>query len=140
MKSFSTSLSKIHVVRLMKDEDLLDSLTSFIRENEIKSGFINGIGALSTAQLGYFDGTDYQKIVISENVELTSLTGNIALLNGQPMLHIHALVSDPSGTTKGGHVFSGCIIDPTGEFIIYEFTVPMERSLDPSSGLNLLNL
>jgi hypothetical protein len=124
----------------MKDEDMLDSLTSFIRENEIKSGFINGIGALSTAQLGYFDGTDYQKFVISENVELTSLSGNIALLNGEPMLHIHALVSDPSGTTKGGHVFSGCIIDPTGEFIIHEFTDSMERSLDPPSGLNLLNL
>ena len=124
----------------MKDEDMLDSLTSFIRENEIKSGFINGIGALSTAQLGYFDGTDYQKFVISENVELTSLSGNIALLNGEPMLHIHALVSDPSGTTKGGHVFSGCIIDPTGEFIIHEFTDSMVRSLDPSSGLNLLNL
>ncbi len=124
----------------MKDEDMLDSLTSFIRENEIKSGFINGIGALSTVQLGYFDGANYQKFTISENVELTSLSGNIALLNGQPMLHIHALVSDPSGKTLGGHVFSGCTIDPTGEFIIHEFADPIERSLDPSSGLNLLNL
>jgi len=140
MKSHSTSISKIHIVRLMKGEDMLDSLTAFIRENEIKSGFINGIGALSTTQLGYFDGTDYQKFVITENVELTSLTGNIALLNGQPMLHIHALVSDPSGVTNGGHVFSGCIIDPTGEFIIHEFQEHMKRSLDPSSGLNLLDL
>ena len=90
MKWLSTTTSKVHVVRVMKDEDLLESLTAFIRDNNIKSGSINGIGALSTAQLGFFDGSECQKFTITENVELTSLTGNIALLDDQPMLHIHA--------------------------------------------------
>jgi uncharacterized protein len=42
--------------------------------------------------------------VLAEQVELLSLIGDIALRDGEPQVHAHAVVSRADGTAHGGHL------------------------------------
>ena len=60
MKYLAQTSEKSFLIRLMKGEDILLSLQKFCREHqEIGAGKINGIGAVSQAVLGFYDGCQY---------------------------------------------------------------------------------
>ena len=69
------------------------------------------IGALSRAELGYYDQVSqkYGRIQIEEPVELVSCSGNISMRDDQPFVHAHAVLSDREGKVRGGHLTSGTI-------------------------------
>ena len=66
--------------------EIIGQITRVIRENDIRAGHLNVIGALDQAEIGYYDQVShsYQGIQINEPVELASCSGNISLLAGQP--------------------------------------------------------
>ena len=58
----------------------------------------------SDATLGYFDfeKKDYKKIPVREQVEVLSLLGDVALKDGEPKLHLHAVLGRSDGAAIGG--------------------------------------
>lgn len=126
------------LARLDHGEEIIGQITSIIRENDIRAGQLNIIGALEQAEIGYYDQVThiYQGVQINEPVELASCSGNISLLKGQPYAHVHAVLSGMTGTVWAGHLTSGRIF--AAELYIQELIGrDLIRSPDSVTGLNL---
>lgn len=127
------------VGRLDYESDLLLSLTEFIRGKGITAGTVSVIGACKKAKVAYYNQLEkkYYDLVFDKPMEIISCTGNISLLNGQPMLHLHIALSDEEGKVFGGHLIEGTKIF-AGEFYIRELIGPeLQRKKDELTGLNL---
>ena len=96
-------------VTLHKGDEGAAGLTEFAEQNHITLAHVTAVGALNAAVLGWFDPDKraYKKIAINQEVEVVSFIGNIAMENGKPFLHAHAVVALPDGSTKGGHFIEG---------------------------------
>ena len=62
-------------------DEVMDILKTFANEHSLKASRITAIGAFSKAVLGYYDFSikDYKRIPVTEQVEVVSLLGDIAL-------------------------------------------------------------
>ncbi len=126
-----------YLLRLFRGEDVLESLQKFCKHNNIGSGQIQGIGAVSAAKLGFFDGTEYLVNSFSENLEILSLNGNIAQ---SEIVHVHGVFGRIDGSCIGGHIFLGCIVSVTCEIQIQVLEPTVSRAEDPKIKLKLLEL
>ncbi|MHA1198528.1 MAG: PPC domain-containing DNA-binding protein [Candidatus Heimdallarchaeaceae archaeon] len=144
MKSKTVKLVKVHFLRLMKGEDLLESIIKYCKEKNISSGSIQGIGAISNPSIGYYDleNKTYLTNNYDFNAELVNCSGNIATNKdtGEIIAHLHMVVGDPKGQTYGGHVMPKNRISVTGEFIILETEGSNYRAIDEDFNLMLLDL
>ncbi|MGB9839865.1 PPC domain-containing DNA-binding protein [Thermovenabulum sp.] len=127
------------VGRLDYESDLLLSLTDFVREKGITAGTVKVIGACKKAKVAYYNQGEkkYYNLEFDKPMEIISCSGNISLLNGQPMLHLHIALSDEEGNVVGGHLVEGTEVF-AGEFYIRELIGPeLQRKKDEITGLNL---
>lgn len=129
------------VVRLEKGEELVKTLTEFVDDKKIEAGFIQGLGGVLKARLGYYNLTRKKYIFrsVKEAVELMSLQGNISRIGDEPALHMHAVVSDKRNKAHGGHV-QEMVIGGTCEVYIKTFKERIEREVDSEIGLPLMQL
>ena len=125
-------------VRLDKGEEIFGSLYEIIEQYNIKSGWINGLGAVNNVVMGSYDpeNKNYNKINFNEDYELTSLIGNVSTKDNKPFLHIHVNISNQKCQAFGGHLFSGDII-ATGEIKIFITDTEINRSYNDETGLYL---
>ena len=124
--------------RLDHGENIISQITRLAEENGIEAGALNAIGALSQAKLAYYDqiSHDYGEISLEEPVELAYCFGNISLRDGQPFVHAHAVLSDRTGRTWGGHLTSGTIF--AAELYLQKLSgLPLKRVPDSTTGLYL---
>jgi predicted DNA-binding protein with PD1-like motif len=140
-KLVSQAVERTFVLVFDVGEEVIDSLTSFARMNNIYSGHFTGIGAFSDVVLGYFelDRKEYKQIPVNEQVELLSLVGNVALYEGEPKIHAHVVVGKSDGTAHGGHLLAAHV-RPTLELIIIESAEHFQRKVDRQTGLPLITL
>ena len=120
-------------------DEAMEELTNFAKENGLSAARFTAIGAFSDATLGYFDmeKKEYKKIPVDEQVEVLSLVGDVALFEGEPKLHAHAVLGRSDGTTRGGHLL-GAHVQPTLEVVIVESPEHLRRETDEETGLPLL--
>ena len=120
-------------------DEAMEELTNFATENGLSAARFTAIGAFSDATLGYFDmeKKEYKKIPVDEQVEVLSLVGDVALFEGEPKLHAHAVLGRSDGTTRGGHLL-GAHVQPTLEVVIVESPEHLRRETDEETGLPLL--
>jgi uncharacterized protein len=130
-----------HLLRIDRGEKIMSSLLDYIRENKIKSGFITGIGATSSAELGWFDPVRevYDKKVIDEPCEITSLVGNIAWFENDPIAHVHITLGKSDYSVVGGHMMEATV-GVTCEIWIMESWMEAHRSINKIGGLKLLDI
>jgi uncharacterized protein len=126
-------------LRLDPGEDVLKTLTDFLRTEEIGGAILSGIGTLRKTILGYFDlpRQTYLKREYPEDVELVAFSGNVTTVDGGPFVHAHVLISGSDFTAQGGHLFGGEIA-VTGEFFVWPTGGRIQRALDERSGLKLV--
>ncbi len=129
------------MLRLIKGEEVISSLSSFVEEQKIPGGFIFGLGAFKDVTLGYFDSDkkEYVKNFFKEDLEFGGFTGSVSYLEGKPFIHAHVVAGGPDAKARFGHLFSATI-SATGEFFIMPSDTKIERKADPRTGLNLLDL
>lgn len=133
------------ILRLSRGEDIIPAIITFCKKENIRSGSFRAIGAVENADVGYYDlaSKQYGSKKYSEAMEVASMTGNIALVDGEPFVHAHVVLSGISAgtenTTIGGHLF-GAIVAVTLEVHLEAFSEPIERIMDETIGLKLLNL
>ncbi len=133
------STDKGYIIRLFRGEKIIESLTQFCEDQNIHSGLFHGIGAIENPELGYYhlDRKEYEFRTIEKMLEIVSLTGNVALVDGKPFLHIHTVVSDETFQTYGGHLKEG-IVGATCEIYLTDFEIDIKREFDEKTGLKLL--
>lgn len=129
------------IVALEKGEEIISVLTSFLEEQEIRGGFLTGLGSLRDITLGYFDfeKKEYEKRVFDEVMELGNLTGSIGTVEGKPFAHLHATVCGPELIAFTGHLFSAEVA-VTAELVVADFGVELPREPDEEIGLHLFSL
>jgi len=130
-----------YLVRLVKGEEVIKALSSFVDEQKILGGFVFGLGAFKEVTLGYFDSAkkEYIKKFFRDDLEFANLTGSIAYLEGKPFVHAHVTAAGPDLKAFCGHLLSATI-SATGEFVIIPSESKIERKPDPEAGLVLLDL
>jgi uncharacterized protein len=139
-------LSDAHGVRSFAlvfdtDDDVLEALLAWAREQKLSAASFSGLGAFRSVTLGFFDleTRDYIRIPIDDQVEVLALTGNVALSDGEPKVHAHVVVGRRDGTALGGHLMTARV-RPTLEVVLVESPPHLQRTLDPATGLPLLDL
>lgn len=141
MRSKQIQIGQEHdwVLIMETGDEFTATLQCFAEEQKLKASAFNAIGAFRSAVLGYFDWQrrDYTRIAIEEQTEVLTLTGDIALKDGKPQIHAHAVLGKSDGTACGGHVLEANV-RPTLEVVIRELPATVERFYDPESGLHLI--
>lgn len=129
------------LVKVERGEEITAALTDFLREKRIHAGIVTGLGGIGDAELGFYDlpSRTYLRKTIPGNLELVYYMGNITLVDGEPFIHAHAVVSGPDYMARSGHFFSARVVI-TGEFVIRPADWEVTRSLDDAVGLKLMDI
>jgi predicted DNA-binding protein with PD1-like motif len=129
------------LLRLFAGERMPDALVDFARMEGWTSGWMTGIGGVDEVVVGYFDreARVYRERQLDGRFELLSCIGNMAMVEGKPVWHIHITVSDANYQVLGGHLIS-LRIAVTGEFWLTRGEGLVQRTLDQAIGLKLLDL
>jgi uncharacterized protein len=131
---------KDYAVVFRNGDEAISGLTEFAEQYDVTSAHFTAIGMFQQATLGSFsiEQKSYKKIPIEGPVEVASMTGDIALLNSKPIVHSHAVVSLPDGTTRAGHVLEGHV-GATLEVMITVEPNAMHKRFEPETGLALID-
>jgi len=122
--------------------DLLEEITSVCQKENIRLGRIEALGAVQKAHIEFYDQQtrEYRFLKLTQPLEITKLTGNISLKDGNPFVHAHVTLADETGKTFGGHLAPGTVVFAC-EFIIEAFDGPVfERGFDEETGLPLWSI
>ncbi len=127
------------LVRLFRGEEIHASLTALARERGMRGAVVQGIGAVMDAEVGFYhlDRREYEHRTVDGITELLSLSGNLALRDGAPVLHAHVVLMRPDFSVAGGHLFRAAVA-VTGEFALRQTDLDLLRRSDPGLGLPLL--
>jgi predicted DNA-binding protein with PD1-like motif len=97
-------------LRLEPGEPLFPTLEGFAEDQGLASGFVTaGLGSLRGSTLGFFDGKRYRKRTFPGALELVSLTGSLARVDGRPHFHLHATLGDEAHRARGGHLHEATV-------------------------------
>jgi len=133
--------SQTFVIVFDTGDEVTKGLLEFARTHAIDAASFTGIGAFQRVTLGYFElqKRDYTRIPISEQVEVLSCVGNIALGDDGPKLHAHVVVGKADGTAHGGHLLDARV-RPTLEIVLVETPAQLRRRSDAATGLALIDV
>jgi uncharacterized protein len=122
-------------------DEVMEILKTFANEHSLKAARFTAIGAFSDAELGYFDYSrkDYKHIPVSEQVEVLSLMGDVALYGDESKVHAHVVLGKESGMAIGGHLLKATV-HPTLELILEETPSYLQRRMDEETGLPLIEI
>ncbi len=122
-------------------DEAVAGLRDFAREQRLGGSSFSAIGAFRDAIVAYFDWErrEYRHLPQSDQMEVLSLVGNVALDGDEPKVHAHAVLGRPDGRVRGGHLIEGHV-RPTLEIVLEEMPRHLVRRHDPRSSLALIDL
>lgn len=140
IKSFQQK--SVYMGSIGHGKDILETLETFCLENEIKTAWVNLLGALSEATLSYYDQKEHRYVnrSFSGGFEILNGTGNISMKERTPVGHIHLTLSNSDYGCIGGHLVKGTAKMFACEFVLFvlEGAEPLFRgSGDEETGLPL---
>lgn len=132
---------KTYAVIFETGDEVTAGLAEFAQQHRLSASHFTAIGGFKDVTLGYFDWDkkDYKPIPVTEQVEVLSLIGDIALDKGVPKVHAHVIVGKSDGAAHGGHLLKAHV-RPTLEVIVVESAGELRKSYDPLSKLDLIDL
>lgn len=131
---------KTFVLVFQTGDELAEGLLQFAKGQNLSAASFKAIGALSSVRLGWlsWESKRYEpSVTLDEQVELLSLIGDVALKDGEPVVHAHAVVGKKDGTAHGGHLLNARI-RPTCEVVLTESPAHLQKYIDPESGIALI--
>ena len=127
-----------YMVRIDKDEEVVQSLRSLCEKESIRLAKVDAIGATSHGIVGVFDleKQSYHQEVLDGIMEITSLSGNVTTMNQKPYIHLHATLADQNHVLRGGHVIE-LQIGLTCEMFVRVLDGEVERERNEEFGINV---
>jgi predicted DNA-binding protein with PD1-like motif len=128
-------------ISIDKGELVNQKLLEVSQKENLNSGWINGLGATSNIEIGYWDIEKkvYVKQKFDNHYELLSLIGNVSLVDNKPFIHTHISFSDTRFKVYGGHLFDAEVI-AAAEFCIFTSDYHLHRKLNCDIGLSLWDM
>jgi predicted DNA-binding protein with PD1-like motif len=133
---------QVHVLILDSGEEAFAALTRFANDAGITAASLSAIGAFEKATVGWFDfgSKTYKKIEVSEQCEVLSALGDVAVGDdGKASLHIHIVLGLSDGSTRGGHLLTGTV-RPTLEVVLTEVSAKLRRKKRADLGIALIDM
>lgn len=126
------------MLRLERGDDILAVINTFCAGNGIKNATLSGIGSIERFQLAHYsiETREFTKRGFDGIHEVTSLLGNVGLVEGQPSAHVHVNVSGPDMVVLGGHLMSGQC-SATLELMVTAYPSKLAKTFDETIGLNV---
>ncbi len=128
------------LIKLDDGEDLIERLTEALYLLKVKHGVIlTGIGMLKDFEIGYYNGTEYEKEFHEEPHELVAMHGSIAWVDGRHDLHIHVGLAGKDRHLIGGHLLKAkaCVLNEIS--ILATRSIEITRKHDEASGLRQMH-
>lgn len=131
---------KVYALVFAKGDEVLSGLTEFAEKYQVTSAHFTAIGDAIGAKVGWYDQSRkmFKVIALNEPHEITSLVGDIAMMNGKPSVHAHINLADQNGNVHGGHLLEAFIF-PTLEVMVTVEPVTMYKKLYPEAGANIID-
>jgi hypothetical protein len=131
---------KEYAVIFSTGDDAYTGLRDFAQKYQVTSAHFTAIGAIDDATLGWFDPSRklYKLMPFTGQMEVAAMIGDIAVYQGKPFIHTHAVLSLPDGSTRAGHVVK-LVVRPTLEVMVTVDPKGMQRQFDPMTDLNLIS-
>jgi len=134
-----TKTENTYIIKIEKGEDVIASLTDLCVQEGVSNGYFRGIGAVEHISCGYYDlaEKEYYFKEYTGLFEVISASGNVALKDGEPFIHLHAVFSDEGNSTFGGHIEEmrvGIVL----EVILEVLPTEIKREYDQEIGLFLM--
>lgn len=130
-----------YLIKLVKKEELGESIVNFCKKVEIKNAYVTAIGAVESPTLSYFDvqSKKFLEKTLNGDYELTSFIGNVAVFENAPLLHAHLTLSDKEMKVFGGH-FVKASVAASIEIVLDVFDTKYSKSFNEEIGLKLWDL
>jgi predicted DNA-binding protein with PD1-like motif len=130
-----------HTFALIFDpgDEFMETLRSHARRSGVKAAHFTALGAFRSATLAYFDWDtkEYREIPVDEQVEVTSLVGDVGVHDGETVIHAHCVLGRSDGSAITGHLLEGHV-RPTLELFLTAYDNSLVRRVDEESGLPLI--
>ncbi len=129
------------LIRIKRNEKIIDSIKKFCLTQKINSAQLSGIGACDYAKIGayVFSEEQYVSNEYTGDFEILSISGNITKIDKDYYPHIHIILGNKENKTYGGHLFEAKI-SATCEIFLETFPNELIRIKDEETGLNLIRL
>ena len=130
----------VSIISLSPEEEFIESFTRYCTEKKISAGYLTAIGACKKLKLAWYnlETKSYEDHEYSEDMEISGIIGNIALIDGKPFIHAHGTFAKRDLTVIGGHIRS-MIISAACEVRLEVFEGKIERKHDEFTGLKLMS-
>ncbi len=139
MFDVQASVGSVHILKPDYGSDLLKELQQYVLANNINLAWLSGVGAVSQAVIRYYDQPKQEWVDnrLDKRLEVAGMWGNVSLLNGEPIVHVHIVLAEETGRTFGGHLADGTLVFNM-EILLTTLTgPPVVRKMDPQTGLTL---
>lgn len=132
---------RYYMLKVVKGEEVIEELIKFAKEESINAAAFHGIGACNKAEIAFYniDNKEYEPMNIEQEMEITAIIGNIAMLNDEHKVHAHITLSDRYMRTMGGHL-NKAVISGACEIFLTRLDYKLNRRYDHETGLNLLDI
>lgn len=130
--------AETYILRLPEGKEFVQSLLAFCKGQQIKAAWFSAIGAASKTEIGRFNfkKQKYESQVFKEDMEITSLLGNVAVQDKELVAHAHVQLARSDLKVIGGHV-NFLQIQGTCEIYLEVFNTKLKRTRG-TVGLKLL--
>ncbi|WP_238349617.1 PPC domain-containing DNA-binding protein [Chryseobacterium cucumeris] len=127
----------IYIVSIENHSNIVETLTDFIQNQNIRAGEVTGIGAVSEATLRFFNPATkkYVDRTFKEQMEVTNISGNVSEIEGKQTLHLHITLGRQDYTALAGHLLDAKI-QGAGEFIFYPLATRVVKIKNEETGIN----
>lgn len=139
MFDVQASIGPAHILKPDFGTDLLKELQKYVLAKNINLAWLSGVGAVSRAVVRYYDQPKQQWIdnEIDKRLEVAGMWGNVSLLNGEPIVHVHITLADETGRCYGGHLADGTLVFNLEILMTTLSGPPVVRKMDAETGLTI---
>lgn len=120
------AVGRVILTKLDEGENIHQALARILQDQDIRLAWIQGLGGLRWARIGYFDPVRsvYKHVDVEARgdtvLELASLVGNaVKGPNDEFHIHIHVVIGLEDGRTMAGHLIDSTV-EPLAEILITE--------------------
>ena len=134
-------IDNTYVVRLEVGDEIITSLTSLCKAENIQAATVQGLGAVDNVTVGYYSTAEnrYLTKTFNKQFEMIALNGNISVKDDEPYLHLHIALSDENYMFFGGHLNSA-VISITAEIFVTKIDGIIGRRVNEETKLNIFDI
>ena len=99
------------IYKLIAGANLTEEIAKIAKKEKIREAVVDGIGTVNELRISLSEdlGEKGEALEFKEQMEVTTLLGNVKLKAGQPVVHVHGTFSRRDMSVVGGHVVSATV-------------------------------